>query len=272
MKFSFGNFYGEVQKRAEVSGIGLTETVYPAHARLPLHAHESSYFCLVLKGAYEEIDAWRRRLCRPATLVFHPAGEAHANRFGKEGGACFNLEFGTKWTERVSAVTPALDATAPGAGAATAGLAARLRREFHLMDNLSALAIESLALEIIVETARRRTSKVVSQGLPLWLNQAEELIRARFAEPLSLDEISASINRHPVSLARQFRRRHGCTIGDYIRRLRLEDARRRLTMTDEPLAMIALACGFSGQAHFSTFFKRATGLTPKQYRETFRAR
>src|SRR5262245_46377080 len=270
MKFSFGNFYGEMQKRAEVSGNGLTETVYPAHARLPLHAHESSYFCLVLKGAYEEIYAWRRRLCRPATLVFHPAGEAHANRFGKEGGACFNLEFGTKWTERVSAVTSALDS--PAQGAAAAGLAARLRREFHLMDNLSALAIESLALEIIVETARRRTSKAASQGLPLWLIQAEELIRARLAEPLSLDEIAAAINRHPVSVARQFGRRHGCTIGDYIRRLRLEDARRRLTMTDEPLAMIALACGFSGQAHFSTFFKRATGLTPKQYRETFRAR
>jgi AraC family transcriptional regulator len=271
MKFSFGNFYGEVQKRAEVAGIGLTETVYPAHARLPLHAHESSYFCLVLKGDYEEIDAWRRRLCRPATLVFHPAGEAHANQFGKEGGACFNLEFGAEWTKRVSAVTPALDAPAPGACATTAGLAARLRREFHLMDNLSALAIESLALEIIVATARRHTSKAASQG-PLWINRAEELIRARFAEPLSLDEIAAAINRHPVSLARQFRRRHGCTIGDYVRRLRLEDARRRLTMTDEPLAMIALACGFSGQAHFSTFFKRATGLTPKQYRETFRAR
>jgi AraC family transcriptional regulator len=129
-----------------------------------------------------------------------------------------------------------------------------------------------LALEIIVATARRHASKATSQGPPLWLNQAEELIRARFAGPLSLDEIAAAINRHPVSLARQFRRRHGCTIGDYIRRLRIEDARRRLTMTDEPLAMIALACGFSGQAHFSTFFKRATGLTPKQYRETFRAR
>jgi AraC family transcriptional regulator len=270
MRFSFGNFYGELQKRIEVAGISLTETVYPAHACLPLHAHESSYFCLVLKGAYEEIDARQRRLCRAATLVFHPAGEAHANRFGKEGGACFNLEFGALWGEKVSAVASMLNAPATFTGAETAGLAARLRREFHSMDNLSALAIESLALELIVATARRNTMS--QRPAPLWLNQAEELIRSRFAEPLSLDEIAAAINRHPVSLARQFRRRHGCTIGDYIRRLRLEDARRRLTTTDEPLVMIALACGFSGQAHFSTFFKRATGLTPKQYRDSFRAR
>jgi AraC family transcriptional regulator len=273
MKFSFGSFYGELQKRAEVAGVGLTETVYPAHARLPMHAHESMYFCLVLKGDYEEVDARQRRLCRPATLVFHPAGEAHANRFGKEGGACFNLEFGAAWMERISLVASTLDAPTTFAGAATAGLAARLRHEFHSMDSLSALAIESLALELMVATARQRTREDAPQGPPpLWLKRAEELIRARFAEPVTLDEIAGAINRHPVSLARQFRRRHGCTVGDYIRRLRLEDARRRLTTTDEPLVMIALGCGFNGQAHFSTFFKRATGLTPKQYREAFRTR
>jgi AraC family transcriptional regulator len=273
MRFSFGNFYGKLRKRADVAGIGLTETVYPAHALLPMHAHESSYFCLVLKGSYEEIDSGRLRLCRPAMLIFHPAGEAHANRFGNEGGACFNLEFGAGWMERISAVAPMLDAPTTFAGAATAGLAARLRREFHLMDDLSALAIESLALELIVATVRQHKLKAASQGpYPLWLKQAEEFVRARFAEPLTLDEIAAAISRHPVHLARQFRRHYGCTIGDYIRRLRLENARRLLTATDETLVMIALACGFSGQAHFSTFFKRATGLTPAQYREAFRSR
>ncbi|HKQ78126.1 MAG TPA: AraC family transcriptional regulator [Blastocatellia bacterium] len=273
MRFSFGNFYGELQKRADVAGIGLTETVYPAHADLPLHAHESAYFCLVLKGSYQEIDARQRRLCRPAMLVFHPAGEAHANSFGNEGGACFNLEFGPAWMERISAAAPTLDAPVTFAGAPTAGLAARLRNEFHLMDNLSTLAIESLALELIVATARHHTLRDASQGKPpLWLKQAEEFVRARFAEPLTLNEIAAAINRHPVHLVRQFRRHHGCTIGDYIRRLRLESACHRLTTTDEPLVIIALACGFSGQAHFSTFFKRATGLSPARYREAFRAR
>lgn len=269
MRLSFGSFYGELQKRAEVGGIGLTETVYPAHIRLPLHAHESSYFCLVLKGSYEEIDARQQRLCRPAMLVFHPAGEAHANRFGKEGGSCFSLEFGAGWMERISAVAPMLDGPATFAGAATAGLAARLRHEFHLMDNLSELAIESLALELIVATARQHTLKAASQGPPpLWLKQAEELIRARFAEPLTLNEIAAAINRHPVSLARQFRRYHGRTIGDYVRCLRLEAARRRLATTDEPLVMIALACGLAGRRTFPLFLN----VRPASHRSSIERR
>src|SRR5262249_18667358 len=226
-----------------------------------------------LKGDYEEIDARQQRLCRPAMLVFHPAGAAHANKFGKEGGACFNLEFGAAWGERISAVAPLLDAPATFAGAATAGLAARFRRAFHLMAKVCGLALEGWARDPIVPPVRQRTLPAALQAAPpLWLKQAEELIRARFAEPLTLNEIAAAINRHPVSLARQFRRYHGCTIGDYIRRLRLENAKRHLTATDESLVMIALACGFSGQSRFCTFFKRATALSPKQYREAFRAR
>ncbi|MBO0721070.1 MAG: helix-turn-helix transcriptional regulator, partial [Blastocatellia bacterium] len=219
MRFPFGSFYGKLQKHTEVAGIGLTETIYPARTRLPLHAHESLYFCLVLKGSYEEIDARQQRLCRPAMLVFHPAGEAHANRFGKEGGACFNLEFGAAWMEQISDVASLPETSTIFTDVATAGVAARLQHELHLMDNVSALAIESLALEIIVATARQHSGKAASPKTPpLWLRQAEEMIRARFAEPLTLNEIAAAIDRHPVHLAREFRRHHGSTIGDYIRR------------------------------------------------------
>jgi AraC family transcriptional regulator len=272
MKFSFGAYYGKLQKQTEVAGIGLTETVYPAHVRLPIHTHEYPYFCLVLQGDYAESYGHQERLCRPAMLVFHPAGEAHANRFGKAGGACFNLEFGAVWTDRLRSASASLNEPSAYTEPAIAGLAMRLRREFHCVDDVSALAIESLALEIIVTAARRTLRETASSSPPHWLQQAEELIRARFLEPLTLSEIATAISRHPVHLARQFRLQHGCTIGDYIRRLRLETACRQLATTDESLAAVALSCGFAGQSHFSTVFRRAIGFTPRRYRKVFGAR
>ena len=270
MRLSFGNFYGSLKTRADVAGIGLAETVYPAHAQLPQHTHESAYFCLVLKGSYQETVARRQRVCRTSMLVFHPAGEAHSDRFGEEGGACFNLEFGPTWMERVRVIAKTLDAPTVFVDPATTRLAARIQHELRVMDNVSALAIESLALEIVVNSARRCNVKASPTGPPPWLKQSEELIRVHIDAPLTLAELASAINRHPVHLAREFRRYYGCTIGDHIRRLRLEIACRRLSTSDEPVAMIALACGFSSQSHFSTFFRQATGFTPGNYRATFR--
>ena len=272
MRFPFGRFFGTLQQRVEVAGIGLSETAYGADACLPVHVHESNYFCLVLAGDYAEFHGRRHRLCRPATLVFHPAGEAHSNRFGRQGGTCFNVEFGADWTQRLRTVAPALAAPAAFTDPATTLLAMRLRRELHQLDDVSALAIESLALELLVAAARKQTQATTPRRPPPWLQQAEELIRERLCEPLRLHEIAAAANRHPVHLAREFRRHHGCTIGEYVRRLRVDSACRLLAGTAEPLVMVALACGFANQAHFCTCFKRAMGVSPRRYRDTFRVR
>jgi AraC family transcriptional regulator len=57
-------------------------------------------------------------------------------------------------------------------------------------------------------------------------------------------------------------------MSEYVRKLRVEQARRDLLATDQPLSTIALATGFTDQAHFSRVFKQLTGLTPGAFRRT----
>jgi AraC family transcriptional regulator len=150
-------------------------------------------------------------------------------------------------------------------------LAKRLYDEFYRMDGASPLAIEGLTLEMMAEVSRRyvKTSESTS---PRWLERTRELLQAHFSEEMTLDRIAKTVGTHLVHLARVFRQYYGCTVGEYIRRLRVKSACRELSLTDAPLPQIALAAGFYDQSHFSRTFKKIVGLTPTVYRASFRSR
>jgi AraC-like DNA-binding protein len=69
-----------------------------------------------------------------------------------------------------------------------------------------------------------------------------------------------------VTLARAFRRRYHCTMGDYVRRQRIERAKQQLRNSRARLAEIAAANGFADQSHFSRLFRHYTGMTPSHFR------
>jgi AraC family transcriptional regulator len=102
---------------------------------------------------------------------------------------------------------------------------------------------------------------------PQWLKRAREIVETRFLEPLSLAEIATAVGVHLVHLSREFHRYNRCTVGELIRRRRVEHACDLLAHSDLSLAEIALACGFSDQSHFSMMFKRHTGITPSKFRK-----
>lgn len=136
------------------------------------------------------------------------------------------------------------------------------------MDSASSLIIEGLTLEIMAGAARY-SAKQGEQKIPYWLKQARDLIHARFNENLTLDRIASEVGVHPVHMATVFRQKYQSTVGEYIRRLRIEYACLELAQGKTPLGTIALDAGFANQAHFSKTFKRLTGFTPASYRNSF---
>jgi len=100
------------------------------------------------------------------------------------------------------------------------------------------------------------------------VQKARDFVHDRFQESISLADVADFAEVHPVSLARAFRRTYHCTVGDYVRKLRIEFACQKLAGSDAPLVEIALSAGFSEQSHFSRTFKRLIGLTPSEYRSS----
>jgi AraC family transcriptional regulator len=126
-----------------------------------------------------------------------------------------------------------------------------------------------LVLEMPVEVSRHSLGSV-SRMPPRWMARVTDFLHDRYQEHISLGEIASTVGVHPVHLARQFRRYEGCTIGEYIRRLRIELACRKLRVSNESLSAIAAGVGFADQSHFSRIFKNIVGITPAQYRASLR--
>jgi AraC family transcriptional regulator len=258
---------GEVCRRV-VDGITVRVNSCPPDLHLPPHAHDRSGFVLLLSGAFEESYPNGDRVCfAPPSAKFRPAGELHTTWYGPRGAHSLTLDFDRAWTDRLpSAASVLLGRSAQVSGQAVGEVARQLLEEVRRDDDLSALVVECAAMTLIGELAFQERPRAIGPRRPAWLRAAGDLLRNRFAERLRLSSVAAEVGVHPVHLAAEFRRHHGLSVGEYVRRLRIERARTLLLTSAEPLAEIALALGFSSQSHFTRTFKRLTGVPPGKYR------
>ncbi len=98
-----------------------------------------------------------------------------------------------------------------------------------------------------------------------------EHVVANHGRRLLVADLARRAGLSPSQLQREFRRLFGMTVGDYILRLRLLMARRRLRSTTDAVGRIALDCGFYDQAHFTRAFKQHAGQTPLAFRRRGRS-
>lgn len=268
-----GHFYGQTLSERRVAGFALSETSYAPRARLPRHSHELPYFCLILGGTYTETFGRCVRACQPSLLIHHPADELHAQSFDDAEVRLFRVEIGRARLDELREIAPRLESAVESRSGLMNALAHRLYQEFRAPDSLSPLAVEGLALELVAATARcpaRHDDVNARRSPPAWLARARDLVKSRAVERFTLTEVARDAGVHPVTLAREFRRHYGCTVGEMVRRVRVRVACRELLKPDATLACVALAAGFYDQSHLTRTFKRLTGLTPAQYRANFR--
>lgn len=260
----FAIIQGDVQRKTEAADVVMTETRYRPNTRLSFHMHQQGCFGFILQGEYLEVFRPLEFVCGPRTIVFRPPLIEHRNSIGEQGARALFLEVSDRWLNHVREYSPILGQPSLLQSGNIDTLAAALCRQWTASPRGAQLAVEGLLYEIAAELCRQEAKP--SECRPKWLDNVLELMRAKFNEPLRLPDIAREVGYHPVHVARVFRRHYGMTIVDFIRRLRVDFSRERLSHSDMPLVDIGLSAGFPSQAYFSTTFKRETGLTPGQYR------
>jgi AraC family transcriptional regulator len=255
-------------KQLEVSGFVLTQTFRPPGLALPPHFHEHANIALTVEGSFTETVGTEPYEVNPSSVIFRPAGEKHSNRYGKSAARCLIIEVRPQRLAAIRQITQILDRASYVEAGPVSHLALKIFREFQLPDAVAPLSIEALTLEMLVQTTRLDSMR--DRNPPQWLRRVREVIHEQYSESLSLSSIAELVGVHPAHLAKMFRRHYGCTLGSYVRTLRLDYAAHLLTQSDKTLGTIALIAGFYDQSHFAHHFKLRFGLTPGDFRADLR--
>lgn len=100
------------------------------------------------------------------------------------------------------------------------------------------------------------------------LMRACDIIEDRFREPISVADVAAEVGWSREHLARQYRDTLGRTVSEDLRLRRLNEARRLLRVSEEPVANIALRCGYVDVTTFVRAFRERFGVPPGTYRRS----
>jgi AraC family transcriptional regulator len=249
-------------KSFDAQTIRLTETIHPPGLQLLPHKHERPSIALVINGSFIEQFGRNAHQCNAGAIVIKPAEAVHADQYGKNGARTLIIELFPNFLPLIPSSTSVMSDTSV---IAASPHSLRIYKEFSCMDSCSILSIESLILELLAQTIRNSKSKFDNKEIPAWLQRAKDLIHSEFKTSPDLKRIAGAAGVHPSHLARTFRKLYGCTIGDYLRKLKLQKATKELTESKKSISQISIDAGFWDQSHFVKCFKKEMGITPSEY-------
>jgi len=249
------NYLGANIRNFYADGLAVSETIYHEKVFEGWHCHENHHITFIVKGGTLDQRRYREQAATPGHVLLYNSGEPHRNRHTRHPSKNINLEIADAFLYGHQLQFSAIN---------TAGLpllVLRIYRESRINDSCSPPAIQALLLQAFSR------QPPAPRGAPPWIAQLKELLHDCWNETLSLQQIAQAIYVHPVTISRYFPRYFSCTLGEYMRRIKIERALSLIQQTGMSLTAIAHACGFADQSHFNRTFKALTGMLPGAYRE-----
>ena len=131
--------------------------------------------------------------------------------------------------------------------------------------------IYALLYSMAVDFCQRAGEAKIATGISREICECINYIRTHTNSPVSVDDVAWNIKKSNSYVMKKFKEELGFTVGSFITRCKLEEAKGLLTYSDKTLAEISSYLCFSSQPHFQSLFKKQYQMTPLEYRKKTRA-
>lgn len=253
------------EKKIQLPGITLT-VVHTTNSRdhIGWHCHENPHLTLTLQG--KAIEGTKKDVyhCSAGHLLFHSRFEPHYNTQLEENTRSFHIDFAQNYLNDLALTESQLQGIFNIRNSGIKFLCYKVFSEAVISDDVSTASIHHLSLEILGQLFTETAAKPPN---PLWVGKIEEILRSGYSEKFSLEELSRELSIHPIHLSRSFSRYFHCTLGEYVRSVRIERSLALMSSKNLSITEIAFMCGFADQSHFLRSFKQIMGVSPSTYRK-----
>lgn len=145
----------------------------------------------------------------------------------------------------------------------------QMSKETLSSDCYSRIQLKSFLFQLLTFLGRCRGPEQPDQALDpddAVIQNAAQYIYTHHSEPLTLEAVAKTVHMSPAWFSRKFHRAVGLGFKEYLTHVRLEDAAELLLTTSLSVTEIALTCGFSNGNYFGDAFKKARGISPREFR------
>ena len=107
--------------------------------------------------------------------------------------------------------------------------------------------------------------------MPLMIQEMIQYVNTNYREKITIDELAFLFNTNRATLCKEFKRTTGKTVVGFINEKKFEKAKKLILDTNDSFTHIAAELNFESIHYFTRFFKKMSGMTPKDFRKLYSA-
>jgi two-component system response regulator YesN len=139
-------------------------------------------------------------------------------------------------------------------------------RRFYRCFSLSGV-FDQLTEEIVSQIEQLNQDKKLADKKPI--RMAKQYMKEKYSQSITLEEVSNQIGFNATYFSSLFKKETGQNFLEYLTDTRIQAAKQLLADTNRSVIRVSEEVGYIDIKHFTKLFKKATGLTPSEYRKLY---